>query len=631
MAKEKTRSRTWISVCIWIVLGTIVFGFLLHVAGITFNLSSGKFEFKELEQATRGQVIASAVTWLGAIGALVTFLLNREQKDRHLRDQLEQERNLEAGRRRQERLADQRRRAQEIGFEANREKRERDLAELQRLESEFAALVQSFSSQNSLSRISAAIGLSEIARQPDPRRVPTGEDLPSVDEEHYKTLCSIAGEIDSILDTARPWPDDWKGLKSERNYPYFRRAIERLSIGLVHFDDVLVRSEYRNALEQLASWAKEEGTDESLLHLLVNRLAETNRLCWKACRAALLTSVKSGNTEAVTYDLCMRTSMFRSVKRNSPFEDIFIKRFTKYAHAASSSRKKEEFSWLLPSENITQSESAIALSIALLKLWDSRDCLAAALRELSRPPDFRYPVQETDVNGEVTLASSNCKDRRGLNLDGIQMPLSDIRHAQLHDIEMRGAFLMGSDMQSIKLPQAMLRNVNLSLSNLTSAHLQHSTISDSNFQTSLLDGTDFSSSRLNQVVLIEVKGKKRSFKGASLTACDFTEATMACSDFSNSVLTVCGFKATRLRQCTFDASIISNCSFEHADVGGSTLAKAKMIVSCNWESASFISAISLAGDITYDKELWNHFNKTHPLSDGDVRIPPWERPENPSA
>ena len=199
-------------------------------------------------EASRGAVVQAAVTYVAGVVGLGTFFLNRLQKDLHLREQIEKDREIAREQREQERR-----------HEEQREARERELAELQRLEMQFGDLAEDFASASTLDRINAAIGMSELALTPSP--VYKGED-------------SGAGA-------------------TAAQYPYFLRAANRLAAALHQWHEQPARDEVRKALRQMAAFAKAppraEGEHlpvavqdfEPLLHALCNSLADANRTAFK--------------------------------------------------------------------------------------------------------------------------------------------------------------------------------------------------------------------------------------------------------------------------------------------------------------------------------------------------------------
>lgn len=208
----------------------------------------------------KSQLVSAGLAWFGGTAALTTFLLTRDQKERHNRGQ---------------------------------EKRERELAELQRLESEFSNIVQGLASESVLVQKISVKGISEIAVKPDPRQVSEAGEL------YYVPRSIVCLHDFSIDRQVVPLRREWRSQKNAQNFPYFLRAVDRLVACITHWEHTASKASAFAALAELGNWAKDDlptETDEPLLHDLVNKAADLNRNCWESAKESVVEYLLAGGS-----------------------------------------------------------------------------------------------------------------------------------------------------------------------------------------------------------------------------------------------------------------------------------------------------------------------------------------------
>lgn len=407
--------------------------------------------------AAKAAAINAAVAWFGGVGAIYTFFYNQSKKQRQHNDQLRQqvieeiarenrERDFEQAREKRERDLAEKARDQEKNFEAAREKRERDLAELQRIEAEFAAYAKDFAQPEPLARINAAIGLGELARKPDPRRVIDGPE-PEEDKEHYKKITTFAGDNGEVLVEARPWPKTWETRKTETNYPYFMRAAHRLAAALHQWDVEAPRAQAIRVLREMGEWAKDEGTDEPLLHTLVNALAEANRTAW-----ALIREQADGGWD-------------RDVDDDRLYGEILV--------------RLEEAKALLD-QGQQPEERELQFLNAVKGLWATRQSLVESLQVISRPPNLAGLV-----------GAHFAKDHRNLSLQNVRMWQSTLVACNIQAANCVGAHFSDVIFLYARFTGANLERAAFSRAVFHSANFERANCRGANFLRARCEGADF--------------------------------------------------------------------------------------------------------------------------------------------
>ncbi|MBL8047176.1 MAG: pentapeptide repeat-containing protein [Chthonomonas sp.] len=415
-------------VIVCILFAWLVFDYFMALGGVDI-WPSGK-EVNSLTGNAQGHAISAAVGWIAGSVGLVTFFLNRSQKDQHHVQQLKQARE----------------------FENEKERRERELAELSRLETLFAELAEDFSSASTLERINAAIGLAELAQTPDPRRMgPDGEPP----EAPY---------------------GDHKSAKCKDNYPYFLRAANRLAAALHQWEEQSALDEVRKALRQMATFANDEGTLEPLLHHLANTLADANRTALRVFVSVLAEGLAFSNPL-----LLRKLSAFCA----------FLPTTTGNARCLNQLRKtmqaKQAFGHLLaarqalklPGQNQVDTRYLNRFASAAKLLCEARDALAECLQLLSEPPYLRslavrdHPVDTSTRHRMIEIQH----DRRGLYLEETFLAGAVLTEANLQSSILSGADLQEAELSLANLQAAWLRDTNLNQAQLTGASMQDSAMS----------------------------------------------------------------------------------------------------------------------------------------------------------
>lgn len=579
-----------------------------------------------LDKVAHGQVVNAAVSWFVGTIALYTFYVNVSQKERHHKALEERERELAAKEREQteknerereqlqrelakeqrdqvakheeDRLQLQKDLAQELRnqtatIEREREKRERDLAELQRLEAEFAALADDFAQPEPLARINAAIGLGELARRPDPRRVAAEGTVMFDPREDTKTWIGDNGEI---LDEPRPWPKDWTSLKTERNYPYFMRAAHRLAAALYMWEDAPARAQAVRVLSEMGAWAKDVGKDEPLLHALANALAEANRTAWSQLKEK--TGLCLVADESVDLPIVLGLHLPDEASMNKRFlerkrlahgafvADLLANIATIPAVVVSTTQKS---TMLIKNPN-----SLKELQIAGQTFWATRDALATALRQLSPHPDA--PKTEHPRNRHWYDRDS-LKKRRGLKLKQVQLVEANLFQANMAGVEcewahFEGADLWGADLRKANLYQARFVGANCRGATLTEASCISARLEDSNCYSV-------------------------SFADADLSYAYLDRADCSGADLSGAMCYGAKLDATQL----FGTHMGQRKGPE--PIG---------LERTNWYEGNFQEEKrhpllqKLNSPKEYDKELWTYLNETYPVEEGQpARVPPWEK------
>lgn len=595
--QSPNRNLAWI--LFWIIFaGLTVFFYLFHLAGVTIVEGPWFIRVPDLPPVAQGQVITAAVTWLGGVGALCTFLYNFNQKERLL--QLQKE------------------------VEGDKAKRERDLAELQRLEAEFSGLVRDYSSKEEMARISATIGLSEIAKKPDPRRVSMDALDPPNDEKHYATLCLghpfTANEYDS-----RTWPEHWRTDKSERNYPYFKRSVDRLATGLLLWNDDHSGTYCHLAIIDLAKWSAAAGTDEPLLHYLVNVLAQSNRNAVKSLRI-ILDKLPDDIDSLILFDyfdfrnwrggnLSLRPEAIESLR--SEYLDWIV-------HYSSTAVSTYSYSDFVSTTELPRNEILAELVRSVQRLERVTDTLCECLRHLNAPPElievnFPENVPNREISSALALHLTN---RRGLKLHGVSLVKSNCQNVNLQGANLEDGALFFSDLENAKFDFATLGktiltgtfclNTSFIASHCESARFEHSGIYESSFVLANCSTSQFNHASCGSCNMHQSNLDCAFFENVSIQSCDFRQAIMLCVNLSEASIV----------DCDFSDSAVAHCYVW----GDRTIRKFERN---RWETANFstIKRDMFTGAAQFtlesDSDLWHLFNELDP--EVEPRIPPWER------
>lgn len=491
-----------------------------------------RIEVPVLDKSAHGAVVTAAVSWFGGTIALLTFLLNREQKERHNSD-----------------LA----------------RRERDLAELQRLESEFSALVEAFSSSSVQVRANAAIGLGEIATKPDPRRVNIdGTFLPD-----SRRLVGFENESDTEYDVE--WPSALRSAKTEINFPYFMRVINRLSCALYQWPEYECRSEAVRVLDSLSKWASDGsgfGTDEPLLHELLNRIAESNRTAWWLLQENFTKAVQLGATASELYDIL-------ALEARIPNDRFQVSSWRRHESALCLELQEGKLSspmvqiaanWLEKPK--FDRELRERFRVAALCFFDTGLVFAQAARKLNVPPELEVEgilvavdarlsnlrhtwfewekkVIKTLVRKlvsrkipELGIASfaaspSWLEKRRGLHFEGIRLFGAELQGVNFHGAIMDLAVIEWSDLSAARFGQVGLEAARLRHCICRGTSFEKVFSPDADFAGSIMRGTSFAKATCDNANCEFLACVEVNFTNAMLSKADFSGVTIESSNFSS--------------------------------------------------------------------------------------------------
>lgn len=614
--QQKTRRSAALAYVFWgavaLVVGLGGALLILSLAGITFLRPWWIFSLTVpvLDRAAHGNVVNAAVSWFAGTVALYSFHVNVSQKERH-----------------------------NTGLET----RERDLAELQRIEAEFAALADDFAQEALLARINAAIGLGELARRPDPRREQDGAVMfdPRTDAETW------VGDDGKLLPQARPWPDHWRSRKTDLNYPYFLRAAHRLAAALYLWEDAPARAQALRVLREMGDWAKDEGTDEPLLHGLVNALAEANRTAWAELRerAGMCLAMDRG------VDL-VRLLGLQTPEQDAPDAQVARRRkAAQEAFLADLEAGLDEnpavvaFAAQPESQRTGPAELVMQFQRAGQGFWATRDILATALQQLSLPPDRL--VSQT-FWGWYSDPHKSFRSRRSLDLAGVRMLSAKLRgvhsegadcgRAHFEGADCGTAHFEGADCKSAHFEganwfEAHIEGANCSWAhfegaNCIRAHFEGANCTGARFEWADCQGTHFEWANCRSAQYVGVDCNETHFEGADCSQANFRGAICQEAYFEGADCSKAIFEGADLKEARF--SIFTK--LERAQMGQSKESEPVDLSGVDWSVANFrlySSGLSLGPRVRtrqYDRELWNFLNERYPVEEGQPpRIPPWEQ------
>ena len=588
-----------------------------------------------------GNIVAAAVTFAGGLIALLTFLFNHDQKERQHDSQLESTQILEDKKRDQEKQFEVDRERREREFENAREKRDRDLAELQRIESEFASLVQELSSHDSLKRLNSVIGLGEIARVPDPRRVSLGRDLPDIDEDHYESQRLFIDKNGGIQHSSLTWPVEWKTIKTERNYPYFLKAASRLLVAIRLWEDEECKVQAIACLNSLADWCKADSTDEPLLHDLANLTADCLRRSW----LALANQVKEDGLSAIELMHVLRaggiqTRYLKTLPAHLTEADqvaFVISEFaTSLINAEVQSRSEaNDFSADKPVSFVMNQKHVLIVRLFWIYM-NTSDLLGFVLANLGTPPEcllINSSTLESNADNFAFFTDAVSK-RRNLKLSrlklfafrsfGLNLQFADAFRTQFYACNLlksdfsfgcldRTRFL-GSYCEASRLRHCRCFGIHVDFSDFRGSLLQQGEFSFANFSEAILYEANFDGAHGTRPVF------RGSHFGTEVRGCIMTNTRFIAPDFRSSEFGLSNLSGSRLAGAYFGTS-----EDDFTDIGTS-----------NWETADFeyygyrpgTQGLVALGE--YDTKLWNHLDSLTPvLEEESKRIPPWEEPGAP--
>ncbi|MCC6403447.1 MAG: pentapeptide repeat-containing protein [Fimbriimonadaceae bacterium] len=559
---------------------------LLSLAGIT----SLPVPVTILDKAAQGHVVTAAVSWFAGTIALYTFYININQKERQHAALLGQERHLDL----------------------SRERRERDLAELLRLEEEFKALADDFAQPETLARINAAIGLGELAQRADPRREEDGRVLPDPREDGAQTAFGTDGKL---LDEPVPWPDEWRSLKTERNYPYFLRAAHRLAAALHQWDDA-ARSQALRVLREMGDWAKDEKTDEPLLHALCNALAEANRDAWAQLRdwaAVCLASETAPDDLANLLGLTEPEGGREETARKAFLADL--------RDGLEGSATAVAFEAVPPDQKKPKGELENRFFLSGKGWLATRDALATALRTLSAAPDSG-PAEGLRVP-EAQLLS----ERRSLDLAFVRMFQADCTRAHFEGADCTRAHFEGARCFEAHFEGADCTGAHFEGARCTGARFEGARCFEAHFEGTGCFEAHFEGARCFEAHFEGANCTRAHFEGADCTWANFEGANCTGANFEGANCTGANFEGAGCTGARFN----SNSRLASAQMGQRSGSETIQGTLDSWESADFRhwtfndDTQAWAPTEEYDQELWNFLNTRLPVAAGQsARVPPWE-------
>lgn len=575
------RKGDWRIYTFWIVLAFVfaACGFLgiLTFAGIAFIPTPFGWRgipITPVAPSAQGHVITAAVSWVAGTIALVTYWLTRDQKERHHESLLEQGRN----------------------FEQARAKHERDLAEIQRMETEFAQLAKDFISDDALARINAAIGMGEIAKRLDPRFADeSGKPMPDID-----------------LNYTIEWPDEWRSLKTERNYPFYMRVAHRLAAALYMWNEEETRSQAIRVLGEMAKWAKDERTDEPLIHGLANALAEANRSSWHLLLEALTTVIVSvedfwpdelEEQKTVLDELLglsrlpLDTSSDQGVEamyRKEQAVDSFLNELISGIQGKSSLTSTSQI------ETIALANAHVRLSA--LGMWATRDAFASVMKVRSIPPDLpKDPISQPlePLTGVIPYRQQQflkVRQRCKLDLQGIRMFYADCRSAHFEGADCSHAHFEGAHCQGAHFNATLcvkshfeggkFYNVNFHGSDCTSATFARADCSGSRFTEAECNWTIFTRASCIETDFEQANCKDAIFKATDCTQANFQRAECVLATFKKANCQRASFRWANCIGAHFTYALLRQCKLYRAKMGqdGNDQAVFKMR---EWQEADF--------------------------------------------
>lgn len=540
-------------IALWGFFGILEFAGVRTISNIPQHLAVVRIS--PLDRSLHGQVISAAVTLLGILGGLVTYWATWRQKETHHEELMASTRDSEK----------------------RRARHERDLAELQRMEAEFAALAEALERESPMARINAVIGLAEIAIKPDPRRVQENGEL---ELDHYvATSCSVPFHLASpdhdksdASDMATVATREFRSRKTDRNYPYLMRAAERLAFALTHWTDDASQSQALRQIELLAKFAKDADTDEPLLHLLVNAAAHANRTAWKRLQYLAHHYHQAGRSiedvEAFV-NLEPRLAMLYDPELRDICREAFymlIREEPKIIAPLASMPKS------VMGVKVQATVAAEEVKSAAETFWATQSALEAALARLSRPCNLEelppplakrlvdanphYLEGWRDEASDWKYSAAGVWGRRSLqlhevnlsfaNLDGAQIQLADLTGAQLIGASFRQTNVegtlgdnlnaIGANLKLARLFGATCRYASFEYADLSTARLEAGDFEEASFRNVIARGTKFDDSVFDRAIFSSKALERASFVGADLTGALFVGARCRRTDFRHAIL-----------------------------------------------------------------------------------------------
>ncbi|MBS1719737.1 MAG: pentapeptide repeat-containing protein [Armatimonadetes bacterium] len=449
---------------------------------------------EKLADSAQGSVVTAAVAWVGGTIALLTFLLNRDQKELHHADQLQTTRTI---------------------------------AETQRQQEYFASLSTDLSSTDKLTRLTAVIGLGEIAMTP----AAGSKDLAKLHRFQHIRFLQAADEVAHKPKERNRTVAMNKFLD---DYPYFERACSRLTLALQQWTDEASLATVVNTIHRLLFWAAQSNDSDEMLVLLANSLANANREAIEGLVSVGAQYMKR-QSDFEAFDLVIQNGI-RASECAAPADKVAAE-FIDYL--AERIRRKNQDIYVKQEQGLKAQENIdpkIALSNAYARLLDTQRLLASTLTLLPYPNGVGVPEvallkpahsvsPKNDINA-LMLQKNVLISRRGLNLTGICLVGNDISGSNLQVALLSTSLILGCKCAEIGLQFSACKDATFAYSDLESARLDAAdflrvNLSDTNCSAASLIGchlvnTNFGQANLQDSNLVQAKLKLVNLSGAKM-------------------------------------------------------------------------------------------------------------------
>jgi uncharacterized protein YjbI with pentapeptide repeats len=499
--------------------------FLLSLAGVPFLFDLWEVN-SVTDSASKGQIVAAATAWAGGSLGLWTFFVNVWEKRRAHEQQLQ---------------------------------KDREIAELQRLEEPSNQLLHDFSQggpTSLLARVNAAIGLADLAVRPHPGL--------SEDE--------LAAKAD---------------IQPEGAYPFFCRAATQLSAALYLYAEPEARARVRKAIRAMAEFTARTRGAHRLWLFLLEQLADANRQAYETAIQAIDNWVPRANERG---DLSPRIKALDDKARALA---IRLSPPTRYGHAhlrlltllseatrlrarqaetdPDIERRKEELRG-----TDTDPEATSRLGRALGALEETCQGIAECVRVLGAhgAGEARTPGFERGPNlARCWLVQANLQ---GANLQKANLQDANLQVANLQGAQLQEANLQGANLQEANLQAAHLDSANLQEANLQKANLQHARLDDAKLQDANLQEAKLEHARLQHANLQNAKLQDANLASVDFTGANLTNAKAKAANLRDAHLPVAVLNAAELRQATMKSCCLSGARLWAADLAHADLSMAQL-------------------------------------------------------
>lgn len=256
-----------------ILTGTAIILIVVSVA-TTFFLSLAKvsplptwwpLKAPALEGPVQGYGVTAAAGILGGFFALVSFLVNYQQKNRFQREQTKTQMTIAAENREQQNTWEKARLDESRTQEKGRFDEARAQSEYDAIAARYHALSSDFVSDKEVARLNAAIGMSLIATKADPRLL-----------LEWNRARKTVGKKEAF----KPFP------KTLEHYPWFEPVARQLTIALACYESTRSTNQVTSALFALAEFTNNL-YDHTFSQRFVDIVAEFNRQAYNEVLASV--------------------------------------------------------------------------------------------------------------------------------------------------------------------------------------------------------------------------------------------------------------------------------------------------------------------------------------------------------